>query len=385
MTTLPNMSIVLPTLGGDRGTWDDKLNAALMLIDPHDHTSGKGVQVPTAGININADLTFAGFGAINLGRVAFTAVTALSSGSKALFVSSSDNELYWRTNAGANVKLTSGASLNTSLIGGIAGDYASAGAEVAYDDSEDRYTFKQQGSPKPWARVASGPVRIHEFGTTESVYVELAAPGALGASYTVTLPTAAPGSTSILQMDSSGVVSASNTVANAVSLGSTLGVTGLITATAGLTAAANQHVTVSGTGEIKHGDRVIAIGAAAFQRYGASAFAVPSDFWSFAAPPNDTIQAYVPLRQGDRVKSITWHFNKGSSSSALVMSLRTRNGTTDAAVDSLSDVTNGAAFTSVTRSAINYTVASGDVLLLRAQAGNTAHQFSHALVTYDRP
>ena len=33
--------------------------------------------------------------------------------------------------------------------------------------------------------------------------------------------------------------------------------TGLITATAGLTAAANQHVAVSGTGEYKHGERTI--------------------------------------------------------------------------------------------------------------------------------
>src|SRR5262245_27351826 len=36
-------------------------------------------------------------------------------------------------------------------------------------------------------------------------------------------------------------------------VGGTLGVTGLITATAGLTAGSNQHVTVSGTGQFKHG------------------------------------------------------------------------------------------------------------------------------------
>lgn len=42
-------------------------------------------------------------------------------------------------------------------------------------------------------------------------------------------------------------------VTAAATVGTTLGVTGLITATAGLTAGANTHVTVSGTGLFKHG------------------------------------------------------------------------------------------------------------------------------------
>ena len=38
MPTLPNMSLITPTLGGDTGEWDDKINAALALIDAHDHS-----------------------------------------------------------------------------------------------------------------------------------------------------------------------------------------------------------------------------------------------------------------------------------------------------------------------------------------------------------
>ena len=56
MPTLPNMSLITPTLGGDSGTWDDKINAALGLVDAHDHTSGKGVAIVSAALNINADV-----------------------------------------------------------------------------------------------------------------------------------------------------------------------------------------------------------------------------------------------------------------------------------------------------------------------------------------
>lgn len=302
MTTLPSMGIVLPTRGAPgSGLWADALDAALTLTDGHTHLPGSGVRITSAAININADLTFAGFAATHIGRLTFDSVTALAANNKSFFVSSADNELYWRSNAGTNVKLTSGAALNVAAFtGGIGGDYTAVSAAVTFDDAGDRYTFKQNAATG-WARLACGDVRLFETGTSESVFVGLAAPAALAASFTVTMPLAAPaattivqmdssgnlsvplsppGSTSMLQMSSAGVLSASNTVANAatfstsistptiagtpnftgaVTMASTLGVTGLITATAGATAAANQHVTVSGTGVFKHGTRTLSI------------------------------------------------------------------------------------------------------------------------------
>lgn len=286
MTTLPNANIVLPTRGAPgSGLWADAIDAALTIIDGMDHTPGKGPRIPTAGININGDLTFSSlYAPTNLARLSFASITALSSNNKSLFVSSADNELYWRSNAGTNVKMTLAGALNVAAFtGGIGGDYAAVGAAVAFDDAGDRYTFKQQ-SPGNWARLASGDVRLFETGTTESVFVGLAAPAALAGSYTITMPLAAPGSTSLVQMDSSGVLTASNTtiggtpnftgavtmastlgVTGLATVGGTLGVTGLITATAGVTAAANQHVTVSGTGLFKHGTKTLSIHGCYFQ------------------------------------------------------------------------------------------------------------------------
>lgn len=210
------MGMIVPTLSGDAGVWDDELNAALGLVDTHDHTPGKGVKVPVSGLNINADFPLGGNGLTTVGRVAFSQVAALSTGSVTLFVNTTDHELYWRNAGGTNVKLTAGGSINTTLVGGIVGDYAAVGAEVAYDDANKRYTFKQQGS-KPWARMASGDVRLYEFNTTEAVYTALKVASALAASYDITLPVAAPASQVMVQMDASGVLTVSNTLASAPS------------------------------------------------------------------------------------------------------------------------------------------------------------------------
>lgn len=213
MPTLPNMSLITPTAGGDSGTWDDKINACFALIDAHDHTSGKGAQVPVAGLDIDDDIVMGGNGLTGVGLVAFTAVTALTAGSVTIFVNAADNELYWRTNAGTNVKLTNGTSINTTLVGGIVGDYSTVGAEVAFSDADNVYTFKDQSAPtKKWARLGSGSVRIYEYDSTESIYVELSAPAALGSTYTITFPTALPSTTSDLQISSTGVLSAKSTV-----------------------------------------------------------------------------------------------------------------------------------------------------------------------------
>ena len=209
MTTLPDMGLVLPTRGpSGAGIWDDTLDADLALVDAHDHTTGKGQPINTAAIAIDADLSFSSLWApTNLHRIQFASVVGFSGNNKSLFVSL-DNELYWRSNAGANVQITTGSTLNVAAFtGGIGGDYAAVGAAVAYDDAGDRYTFKQQ-SPGNWARLASGEVRIFETGTTESVFVGLAAPAALASSYTVTFPLAPPASTLPVQMSSTGVLTA---------------------------------------------------------------------------------------------------------------------------------------------------------------------------------
>ena len=204
----PNMSLQLPALGGDSGTWDSEVNNAFTSVDSHTHEPGKGVLVPTAGLNINADLTFAGNGITNLKSLAFSEIAALAAGSDVIFVNSSDHELYWRSHSGVNVKLTSGNALNVAAFaGGIGGDYSAVGAALDYDAANTRYTFQGASPTFDWAALASGDLHLYQEGTTESVYVGLKAPDALAASYSITMPLAAPSNTRPVYMDSGGALS----------------------------------------------------------------------------------------------------------------------------------------------------------------------------------
>lgn len=256
----PNMGLVLPVDHGSADTWDVILDTAFGLIDAHDHTPGKGVLIATAALKIDADVSWAFGGtsraitdlrAIDFSPQPVAGMTALAG---AFFLSDgtgglSANELYYRTTASANVKVTSGAALNVAgFTGGIGGDYSSVGALEIFDDATDSYWFQQQvgASVRQYARMRSGDLDLYEYkahpaaGPVPTNRVRLKSPAALAASYDLTWLAALPGSAQLMVVDNAGLVTASNTVAN------------LITANSGLTAGANQNITVSGTGKFKH-------------------------------------------------------------------------------------------------------------------------------------
>ena len=55
-TLSPNMSMPVPTVAVAPGPgWATNLDASLIHIDSHNHSSGQGVQITPAGININTD------------------------------------------------------------------------------------------------------------------------------------------------------------------------------------------------------------------------------------------------------------------------------------------------------------------------------------------
>ena len=61
------MSMPIPVVGVDPGPdYAENLNAALLILDTHDHSPGKGVAITPAGINITSDLPFGGFNATAL-------------------------------------------------------------------------------------------------------------------------------------------------------------------------------------------------------------------------------------------------------------------------------------------------------------------------------
>jgi hypothetical protein len=344
MTTLPSMSLVLPTRGAaGSGTWHNALDAALTLIDGHDHTTGKGVRVPSAGLNINADISFASlYAPTNLHRLSFASVSTPST-NKSLFVGT-DNELRFRNSSGTSIQITDGTSLNVAAFtGGIGGDYASVGAEVAFDDAGDRYTFKQN-SATGWARLACGEVRILETGSSETVYVGLAAPAALAASHTITLPLAAPAGTELVSMTSAGVVAADG----------------------------------------KHGDRILCLsGAAAAAVTGVSFTTNPGEATSTAST---NIVLPIPLREGDRIKSITVaRFGDGAVDLQFDAFKVTPAGASTNIGGPVAVTNAAAAWSDSTIDVTDTTIASGLVVYLNMFANATGARFNNIRVTYDRP
>lgn len=221
---LPNMGLVQFEVNGDVDTWGLGINNNSALIDSHNHAFGQGEMIPSAGININADVSWGSlYAPTDLHRITFASITAITDNAqnKSLFVNVADNELYWRTNLGNNVKLTAGNALNVSAFaGGIVGDYSAVGAAEAFDNSNKAYTFKDGAAH--FARLDAGGVKLIEFGTSETVGVTLQAPAALAASYSITAPLAAPSSTQLIQMNSSGVLTATNDITQQIITSSVL-------------------------------------------------------------------------------------------------------------------------------------------------------------------
>jgi hypothetical protein len=118
MPVTTNMNMTLPTVGVTVDpTWASNLNDALTnKLDLHDHTTGLGVRVPSAGLNINADLSFQSNDATNLRSVALNNnVSTLPSGDVRALYASGGN-LYYNNNSGTAIQLTTGSSLNTGAL-----------------------------------------------------------------------------------------------------------------------------------------------------------------------------------------------------------------------------------------------------------------------------
>lgn len=109
----PFMSLNLPTPTVTLGPqWATQLNAALDLVDSHDHSDTKGTRVKTAGISINADLSFGGFGATVLSYLQLTPQLATLPGlANARNIYAVGEDLWYTNGNGTAVQITSGGSL----------------------------------------------------------------------------------------------------------------------------------------------------------------------------------------------------------------------------------------------------------------------------------
>jgi hypothetical protein len=250
MPTTPNMNLEVPTEDGSANVWDTILNLVFGItgdgIDGHDHTTGKGVPIPSAALRINADVACAydgdSYALTALKAVDFTphAPADVAGYAAALFVSSADNNLYFRTTGGVNVKIIDGVTLNVSIVGGIGGDYASVEALLDYDDATDTYRARQEldTGVRQYGKMAHADLLLYEYdaagdATVPANAVTIKSPDALAAPYAITFPAAVPAAATVVMMSTAGVLSVPQ---------------------ADVSLPSGCHVVLSGTGRYKHGD-----------------------------------------------------------------------------------------------------------------------------------
>lgn len=365
----PNMLLDYPTLGGDSGVWDDKLNAASLLIDAHDHTTNKGVRVPVSGLNINADVPMGGFGVANAKYLQLFNQAASPAVSRSFWVKTSDGELYWRTAGGTDIKITSGTGLNLSLVGGITGDYASVSASFYYDDANKTYrALRQAPLPNFWASVSMGDLDLYEKASGITNRVRLKSPAALAASYDLTFAAALPGSTQLMQVSSAGAITFSNTVANAVTLSSTLSVAGAVTL----------------SGEIKHGDRVLVIPGNDLA-VGSSNWTATGDGYALSSGAGNIIIP-IPHRVGDRIKSVVVRYGGDGVADFTDLEIRLAAGDgTSSTIGTSGAITNPGAATDTTIDVTDTTPSANQSLFFRGLGNATNLRIYHLKVTYDHP
>ena len=109
----PNMNLALPvvtvTIGPD---WASDLNAALELVDSHDHSSGKGAKITPAGITVNTNLNIDNNIFYNFKATRYEEQLASLTGSSYVnAVYSVNGDLYWTNGSGTAIQITNGPSI----------------------------------------------------------------------------------------------------------------------------------------------------------------------------------------------------------------------------------------------------------------------------------
>lgn len=200
----PLMGLQKPTIGIDSGlTWEQDVNNNSDKLDAHNHTPGNGAQIPPSGLNINSSLSFNNNQATGLQATTFTEQASLAT-LNALFVGT-DGNLYFNDGVGdPSIKITSGGSVNATTSG------ISSGSATASFVSSVLVVNAAANTP---ANIQGGSLLLGN-NSAGTKFLTLAPPAAMGANYSLTLPSLPGTSGNFLTIDTSGNIGSNLTVDN---------------------------------------------------------------------------------------------------------------------------------------------------------------------------
>lgn len=159
---------------------------------------------------------------------------------------------------------------------------------------------------------------------------------------------------------------------------------GLLTSGGGFTALAGQHITVSSTGEFKHGDLILNLSPAAW-RSSTGAFVDAQDY--FESTGSGNAQVSLPLKLGDRVKSVVYQrYGDGAVDITNTDVVIYTNPGSPSEISDNPTVTNpAAAWNSTTATCTPTALTLGQSLQLRVSYNAAALRLGNIYVVYDRP
>jgi len=197
MSTLtPNMNLVIPSVGTTSGPdYALQTNQSLTLVDQHDHTPGKGVQITPAGINVNTDFLFNGYAATGLKSLTLVPQGSLTD-INALYDIAGD--LFFNDGVGNVIRITQSGGI-AGTPGSISGLVAPASATYVPISS----TFVFQSNVNTAANIDAGSYLLRNLTPNSTFAVTLSPPSGLSSNSTITLPVIPP-TTSFMTMDNAG-------------------------------------------------------------------------------------------------------------------------------------------------------------------------------------
>lgn len=237
----PNMGLDIPTPGVATGPdWANDVNNSLVLLDAHDHSPGKGVQITPLGLNINSNLTFNGNFATNVGGVFFTA-QASNPGQNAT-IYSKGVDLYYKDGSGNIIQITSGGGVN-----GTPGSISNLSAPASASFVSASGTFVWQSNTGIAASMDAGAYILRYSGSYPAPsgnYIALEAPTSLSTGYALIFPANVPSSSgAFLTESTAGQLGYTNVDGSTVAI--TSNILGVVPQGIGTTQIANQAVTAT--------------------------------------------------------------------------------------------------------------------------------------------
>lgn len=194
------MSLQIPGVGTEQGpNYAFQLNNSLTLIDAHDHSPGKGVQIATSGLNIDADLSLNGFSLIDALTIVFTVSSSASTTPNSLSVAPGGEvpqqmDLWYTPNTGVPIQITKNGIVNT-IASSIPGESYAAGTFF--------WTQEQDALPTTPANFDIGSITLRPNTALTAFGVTLSPASAIASQYSINLPLL-PATKKIVTLDNSG-------------------------------------------------------------------------------------------------------------------------------------------------------------------------------------